>query len=372
MTVLSRRSLLAACFAFAGVSFLPVGSANAKQAGWLEVMGSATAMNASDRDAARRRALADALLSAALAGGAQVKGHSVMSNTRMTSDLLIVRPVGRVLAHRILSEDFDGQMWRVRIAAQVGQPQAGSCPDRRRLVVTAYPPQVAVSPNAPAWADQLGRQIANNLLQAASRDAAVAELTLADRVPHRDPSRDSTDYVSLTRGNARIKAGGHGLYLDLALRPEGRHLVLTLRMRLDGPAQERLDETHEARVRAPGPSVFGRAAPLVEADKQSLSLTLARGVQPAFEAFLMRAACRPPQAVLSLAQGKLVVPLGRANGLGRASLAFTADSDASTEMLEIIQLSERSATLAPLDPNRAATAFNGRPVRFMDMAERLP
>ena len=87
MSRLSRRSLpYGRPFA---VPLLP----HAALAGvWVEVTGSAIIHNAADHDAARRRALADALLAAAFAGGANVQGHSAMSLGRMTSDMLVVRP----------------------------------------------------------------------------------------------------------------------------------------------------------------------------------------------------------------------------------------------------------------------------------------
>ena len=352
-TGLTRRHLLAAGLGAAALACWSGQPADAKPAGWIEVTGFATAASAADRDAARRRALADALLSAALAGGAQVKGHSAMSMTRMTSDLLIVRPLGQVLAHRILSESFDGQMWRITIAARVGQPAPGACPDRRRLLLSLGAPQVTVSPNAPAWADVLGRDLGHHLRGMVADHPAVGQVTQV-------------------QGKANAGPGQHGLHLDLRLAPEGRDLTLSLRMRLDGPGLDVIEDSHAARLRLPGPSVLGRAAVLVQPDRQAMAATLSKDVRAAVAGFLDRAACRPPQARLMLSQGGLSVPLGRSHGLDRASLAFTADTDSSTEMLEITELSEARAVLRPLDPGRPLRAFDGRAVRFMQMQTRLP
>jgi hypothetical protein len=353
MTGLTRRGLLAAAAGAALLAGLPGQPAAARQADWIEVTGFATAAGPADRDAARRRALADALLSAALAGGAQVRGHSAMSMTRMTSDLLILRPLGQVLAHRILEAGFDGRIWRIRIAARVGQPAPGQCPDRRQLILLAATPSVTVSPNAPAWADVLGRDLAHHLLGLVADHPGVAQLTRA-------------------QGRAMAQPGQHGLQLDLRLTPEDRDLVMTLRMRLDGPGLDQIDHSHSARLRLPGPSVLGRAAPLVKPDRQAMAATLSRDARGAVTGFLDRAACRPPQARLMLADGALRLPLGRRHGLDLASLAFTADPDSSTEMLEITALSDTAATLRPLDPARPLAAFHGRAVRLMQMQERLP
>lgn len=350
---LTRRDLLTATLGGAVLAGLPALPLHADGGGWIEVMGFATAMGPADRDAARRRALADALLSAALAGGAQVKGHSALSMTRMTSDLLILRPTGRVLAHRILSEDFDGQNWRVRIVARVGQPAPGDCPDRRGLILLAAAPQVSVSPNAPAWADVLGRDLAHHLLMMVGDHAAVVQLTQA-------------------QAKAKAQPGQHALHLDLRMAPEDRDLVLTLLMRLDGPGLDTMQDSHAARLRLPGPSGLGRAAALVQPDRQAMAATLAKGARAALAGFLDRAACRPAQARMALSHGHLTVPLGRRHGLDRASLAFTADPDSSTEMLEIADLSENDARLRPLDPSRPLAAFAGRAVRFMQMQDRLP
>lgn len=372
MTAATRRRVILGALCAAMLGGLPITGVQAGPLPWIEVTGFGTAANAADRDAARRRALADALLSAALAGGAQVKGHSAMAMGKVTSDLLIVRPVGQVLAHRVLAADFDGHIWRVRIAAQVGQPRPGLCSDRRRLILTAYPVQVHVSAMAPAWADALGRDLASELLDRAARHPVVAQVIRAARLPVADPSRAASDYVSLTRGRSDVPPGGHGLHLELHLGPEGRDLGLTLRMRLVGAGQALLEQSHTARVRLPGPSPLGRVAVLAQKDRQAMTADLARGASAGLDGFLQRAGCQPPQARLVLSGGRLTVPLGHVHGLSRASLGFTADGDASTEMLEVTHLSDRSATLAPLDPARPLSAFEGRAVRFLEMSGRLP
>ena len=70
-------------------------------------------------------------------------------------------------------------------------------------------------------------------------------------------------------------------------------------------------------------------------------------------------------ARLALSGGVITVPVGRANGLTAGSIAFTADADASTQLLEVVDLSNRSARLRPLDPTLSPRSFAGRPVRFV-------
>ncbi|MCC5964953.1 MAG: flagellar assembly protein T N-terminal domain-containing protein [Natronohydrobacter sp.] len=342
------------------------------QAGvWVEVTGSALVQGASDLDAARRRALADALLSAAFAGGAAVQGHSAMSLGRMTSDMLIVRPVGRVLSYQLLGQQQSGGHLHVTIRAQVGQPVAGECHDRRALVLTVYPPEVRVSPSAPAWAEALAHQIAAELVRQTQQRQEVADITLARFLPGQDPSRDSTDWRALTQGSGRVAAGGHGLHVRLEIAPANKRLNLQLRLRLDGPAGERMVQTHDAEIRRAGPSALGRAAPLAQRDQAQLAHDLGRGAVPALQALFRQAGCQPVRALITHAAGRLEVASGRVHGLTRASLAFTIDRDQSVEMLEIKQLSERRAQLAPLDATRPVASFAGRAVRFMDTGTGL-
>lgn len=372
MSALSRRAMLElGAFSLAG-AVAPAAVWPSSGSGWIEVTGSALVAGRGDHDAARRRAVADALLSAALAGGAEVRGHSVMSGTRLTSDLLVVRPLGRVLAHEIVSATIDAGMWRVRIRARVGVPDPGACPDRRRLVITAYPPRVSVSLQAPGWAEALATGLAQGLIEDAARHPAVAELGRADRLPPADPARDRADYRVLTRGGTRPPPGGHGLHLDLRIAPAGRMLGLSLRLRLEGPGGEVIEETHDAQIAPPGASILGRAAPLAAPDRATLAQRLTAGARPALDAMLGRAGCTAVQARIDFAQGRLTVAAGRVHGLSGTSLAFTSEPDRTIEMFEIAHLEDRAAVLAPLDPTRPPAAFEGRSVRFLDAAAGLP
>ena len=371
MSALSRRTLLTASAAAVLATAVPMSLTLAGPGDWIEVMGSASASGSNDRDAARRRALGDALLSAALAGGAIVQGHSVLSKTRMTSDLLVVRPMASVLAHHVVSEQFDGQLWRITIRAHVGPIPKSDCSARRRMILTMYPPRLRVRPSAPAWAEALAGDLSQRLAELVEDHPVVAEFTRANRLPNADPSRDRADYRVLTSGNVRVPAGGHGLHSDIEIEPSGRNLYLTLRLRLEGPGGEQIEKLHKASVRLPGVSLLGNAAPLVQSDRQAMAATLAQGVRPAMSDLLEEAGCRPVLARMQLSRQRLEVPVGRVHGVKRTNLAFTVDGDASTEMLEVVKLSERSAIVAPLDPARPLSAFDGRPIRFLDTVEQL-
>lgn len=365
--VLTRRSVLAGL-----ALMLAAPEAHAGKAGWIEVIGTALAQGDADRDAARRRAVADAILAAALADGAEVRGHSVLKNTRLTSDMLVVRPVGRVLAHEVVAEHFDGRMWQVRLRARVGAAQPGDCPDRRKLALTAWAPTVRVSAHAPAWAGMLGDDLAALLVERAGRHPAVADLVRATNRSGRKPAGDGFDYVALTRGASKVPGGGHELALALDILTRDRDLVMELRMVLTSPSGETVADTHRASVRLPGPSVLGRASMLVEDDRQRMAQRLSAGAAPALEALLDKAGCQGALAVMAVAGGRIEVPVGRDHGLSRTSLAFTVDRDNSTELLEVADLSARRAVLRPLDPDRGARAFAGRAVRFVDSAVALP
>lgn len=332
----------------------------------VEAVGFGTVTGAGDRDAARRRAVADALLAAALAGGADVSGRTATNRGIVTSDVAIVRTVGRILSHRILSESFSGQVWRVRIEALVGDGPGPLCPIRT-LVVTAYAPRVEVDPHAPEWSGELADTIARRLVQRLARHPAVSLAGVTDRpVPRTSRRGEAFDYDVLTRGSVRLPGNGHGFVPTIRLtRTAGPKLELELELKLVGADGTSSLQHFIRRVPLPRPSLAGGLSVLVQPQREALAAALLDGSDRALDALFDRAGCEPVSARLSSAGGLLEVPVGRANGLTQGSLAFTADGG-STQILEVVELRGSSARLRPLDPTLGPSHFAGRRVQFVE------
>lgn len=315
---------------------------------WVEVTGRAAQAGAQDADAARRRAMADALLQAALAGGTEVTGHSAQSLGRITADLVIVRPVGRVLEHRVLDERFDGTFWQVRIAARVGPAAEGACAARPlRVAMTA--PEIRVSTRAPAWTEALAQDIARRLRDGLAQQPGVQMLD----------------------GSAAPRPGDHRLTarIEIATAARGRvgkSLTLALDLALTDGQGRGLRDRVQGAVALPGVSPLGRAGVLLAPGRDRMAPDLTRDMDPALARIVRQVHCAPVSIVLSVAGGRIIAPVGRQNGLSRGAIAFTTDRDTTTEMLEIVELGPDRAVLRPLDPQRPATAFGGRPVQFLE------
>ena len=327
----------------------------------VEATGHAFVASPADRDAARRRAIGEALISAALSGGATLRGHTVLDKGRITADLAILRPTGRILSHELLSAELYGAEWRVRVAAIVGHAPEGPCAARRRLTVSATPPDITVAPDAPAWAAPLARRLALDVAQALRSHPGT---TLDSVAPNPDrPVAAALDYTALTRGTSAPRPGDHQLQQRIAVTAEPGTVHLALDIAFLGP-DGRLVRRSIARV-AKAPK-GGTAGYLTGASRSAAEAALSAGVIDDLRGHLSDLSCRAPAARLAVSAGRIEVPIGTQHGLTRASLAFVDDQGDGFGLLEIVALHGRSAVLRPLDPTRGTAEFDGARVYFLE------
>lgn len=344
-----------------GLGPVPAAAEAAEAARWVEAQGLAHVASGADRDAARRRAIGEALVSAALAGGASLRGHTVTDKGRITADLSILRPTGRVLSHRVLSADLVDGQWRVRIAAQVGPMPLGECAARRRLTISAAPPVVRVAPEADAWAEPLAMRVAHDLVETLRRHPDADLDTLAPAAG--GVVAASFDYAALTRGRARPAAGNHRLRAGIDVAPAGRALRLVLTLRLLAPDGAEIARSFAREAARPSGGLIG----LVSGQGRTRAeAELTDGLMADVRAMLDGLACAPAEARIVQRGEALRVPLGRRHGLSRASLAFVDDPQDRFGLLEVIDLGQSEATLRPLDPTRAPQGFDGLRVYFVE------
>lgn len=333
--------------------------------------GFAIQSGADDAASAKRRALADALLQAALSGGASVTGHTAIDKSVVTADLLIVRPVGQVLEHRVVALDRNGDTWTATIEAVVGLGPTGDCTSRRNLAVTVYAPVITVSPEAPAWTEPLAMEIAKALVGRLDAHPATDLVRVTDReMPQIAKSREATDYATLTRGSVRLAEGGHAFIpmidIDVGGRGARPELTMNLTMVLIGGNGEEVRQNLQRVVKLRGVSPLGRMAVALAPDRRQMAARLTDGIESEMDALLDVESCKPVLANLAVSGGTISAPVGRRQGLSRGAIAFTADGDTSTEMLEVVDLDAERVVLRPLDPGRRAGDFAGRPVRFLE------
>ncbi len=362
------RAILAIAFAWA----LLIGQARAAETAWIDVTGHAAISGEADRDSARRRALADALFNAALMGGADVRGHTAVSKSVVTADLTIVRAIGRVMEHRIIDQKERQGLWEVSIRARVGLEGDPFCPTPRRLIVSAYAPEIVVSPHAPAWAAELAQQVSADLIEQLDRHPATDIVRITDRRIPAVSRNESMDYTVLTQGSVQLQPGELGFVSLLRIDPLsdafGPGVALEAELQVhsrDGGVYRQIFRREASLGK---PRLLGRAAELTRRDRMGMAKALTAGLKETFTSLLDTKACEPVVAVLSGAGGKLSVPVGRRHGLSRAALAFTTDHDHTTELLEVIDLGSDRAILRPLDPGLSVQSLAGRPVRFVEAA----
>lgn len=348
------------------------GAAQETDALWVDVIGHAVAKNSKDKPAARRRALADALIAAGMAGGVQMKSHTVMDKGRIVRDFAMMRAAGRVLRYDQMGENWNGNAVEIHLRAQVAPLNGSACGSRRNIVLVAMAPEFYTSPHAPAWSAQLGAELYNDAMRKVSQtsNVTVKHVMGIGQTPVSPRKDTSFDYNALTRGHIHTHPGDTQLTtrfeVDTEMGTAGEYLVLRASLELAEGTGHRTERVLHNSVRLPGKGPF---TSLADRKRHRLKAKLSKGFSQTLANLMDVATCSPVAAHVARSGKTLSVSVGRAQGLSRSALAFTENPAADFEALEIVKLSTNSATLRPVDPSTPLSAFEGRIVRFVDAGQ---
>ena len=377
-TNLFARSVLLFVAMLLALPVQPVAAAGT-DARWVEATGFAALRSPSDTETARRRALADALLAAALAGGAEVSGHTVVRMGTVISDTGMVRTTYRIIEHSVIEASLSNKTWRIRVRALVGPPPASQCAARQILPVTAYAAEIHAPPETPAWVVPMAQDLALHLVDTLDRHrfTKVVRATGQPRLAvYQTTLPDAFNYTALTTGIVRTRRGDWSFQPRISLSLEqGRAGGKRLRIDLETLIYRGQGGKPAARARITNSIVISASTPwrawneLTRLKRSSMIRRLTKGVDAKLARLLDMLSCTPVSAVLYVKGGKITVPVGRAHGLRPGALAYTTDRSGSTQMLEIASLGKSSTVLRPLDVGQRASTFSGRTVQFMDTGQ---
>ncbi len=358
----------------------------------VETTGQAVATGAKSDAHLHKSALQEALYQAALKGGAQVSGYAALSHSVLTSDVLVIRPDAKILDYAILSEETNAQKSSVTIRAVVGSLDTPpACARRAALTIAPTPPDVDLSPQAPAWLNDLQTRMTAALSQALTK---VDGVTSAPAPAPVAATRQNTgvaaefDYVALTRGidpntNTTTNTGhttGHntgsgGLPLRTMIKigaPENtglsRVLPVDVTLFLTDPSQAvplRRNQSLNIKLRANTPWQVLNARSLSTRDAVIGQITGA--ATQMVDDMIDARACQPLAGPLQWANGTLRLPFGRKDGLSRHHLAYTQGRDTPYEILEITKLNDHSVQMRPMDRRRDPSGMAGLTVQFMEL-----
>jgi hypothetical protein len=333
-----------------------------------------------DDSLSRRRALEDALYLAALEGGADLDGFSVVEQGVLRGETILLRPSSKILDFAILQERKIGGHYEVTVEAFVGDRPIAGCAARPDIVLTAIRPQFVVSQTVPLWmpdalarAHQLTLPILNALekIQITERDISIQA-----PVSQSANAQAGFDYQTLLTGRAntappaQLPRDTRALQLHWrADAPSSRStgVDVTLDARIidtTHPSQNKhLRVTHKVQL---APSTPWRTVNVLGTkDHTAVAQDIAQSFGPALSAWLSPLACAPLVARLEpRGSASFRVALGARDGLTRQTLAFAEGGDSEWTVLRIVELHQSSAVVTPMNTSRASGNLAGTQVYF--------
>jgi len=347
-----------------------------------ETTGRAVILDPALEQQARMTALEDALYLAALEGGARIDGFSAVMTDSSLEDHFVVRPASRILDYTITNEVIDDLHYQVSIRAAVGDLPKGPCLHRRDVNVTIFAPRITHDEAAPAETGPMAPQVITALVEAVEAHVGVNAARATDT--SLDPQRlarttDKFDYQALTTGVIRVRRG------DVALIPEitvigkrtgtglnrRNEMLVTLRMHLfEGDSYAPIDEFVVEQLITTGKRSPFRTLNVLGQPRRVDILDQMRA--PVFElvdSMVTKLQCEPLTATMSVADGKLSVPIGSYHGMRENALAVASGTDTPWQIMRVTSVAPMSSTLTPLNDRRDIATLAGRTAEFMEIPQ---
>ena len=356
-------------------------------------------INNIDENEAKRRALEDALYYAAIKGGARVDGFSSIKSDTSLEEHFTVRPRSKILDYRILKSYIEENIYIVEIEAIVGNISKNPhvCKNEKPITIKEFKGSNTIISNMPAKYDNLGFKIINMI---------GTNLKNLENVSYYNNKKDyynfnksnfdlAYDYKTLVNGDQDVRYGDY-IYIPNIKLSKSKVYPITYLIRdkkiptIENPSY--FLDSDVLRVDISIDIFNGLSNNLVKTikDKYLIPLNIDSNFEYieiftknddeyinsetyniAFDVARMitqELICQPLTANINFVNNKLIVPIGKRNGVKENQLAVLENSSNNTEwtILSVSSLTDNSATLIPLNSNIKINQLAGKKTRFLE------
>jgi len=336
-----------------------------------------------DINTSRKRALEDALYIAALRGGANIDGFSAISSNTVINDHSIVKATNRIIDFKILSEEQSKEFLSIKISAVVGNDTAGQNCKKRPLNITLLKGGYNVHSNVPSklsrytpiWFKKIYEIISNTPnVQASNQDNKTLEDLKKANV------NSSFNYNALTKGLPMIQAGDYSIVPMIYLAAIGgnsnfSNYNINLELNLyRGPSFKLVSKkSYNLPIKYHLDSKFQFIKNVSTLDINYIDREVTDYFSKSVNSFLFELNCQPLEGILAINEGKLIVDLGKKQGLRQKQIGIVKGINIENSMLNnssIIvharEVFDNYSVLHPLNDNLKLANLDKMIVEFVE------
>ena len=336
-----------------------------------------------DINTSRKRALEDALYIAALRGGANIDGFSAISSNTIISDHSIVKAANRVIDFKILSEEQSKEFLSIKISAVVGDDTTGQKCKKRPLNITLLKGAYNVHSNVPSelsrytpiWYKKIYEIISNtpNVIASNQHDKTLEGLKKAN-------INSTFNYNALTKGMPFIQAGDYSIvpvvYLA-AMSGNSNFSNYNVKLELNiyrGPDFKLVAKnSYDLPIKYQLDSKFQFIKNVSTLDINYIDKRINNYLSKSINSFLFELNCQPLEGTLVINDGKLIVDLGKKQGLRQKQIGIVKGINIDNSMLNnssIIvhtrEVFDNYSVLLPLNENLKLANLDKLIVEFVE------
>ena len=336
-----------------------------------------------DINTSRKRALEDALYIAALSGGANIDGFSAIKSNTLINDQSIVKATNRVIDFKILSESQDKDFLNIKISAVVGNELANRNCKKRPLNITLLKGVYDAQSNVPSKLARYTPSWYNKIYK------IIPKIPNVNSINNKNRSLDnlkktnvnsSFSYNALTRGLPNIEAGDYSLVPALYLSAvSGNDSFSNYLIKLElsiykGPKFKLLSKkAYDIPIKYQFDSKFQFIKNISTLDINTIDREVDRHLLKNITSFLIELNCQPLEGILAVNDGKLIVNLGKKQGLRQKQIGIVKGLSIQNSMLNnssiIVHTNEiydNYSVLLPLNDNIKLANLNDMIVKFVE------
>ena len=336
-----------------------------------------------DINTSRKRALEDALYLAALRGGANIDGFSAISSNTIINDHSIVKATNRVIDFKILSEEQSKEFLSIKISAVVGDDTTGQKCKKRPLNITLLKGAYNIHSNVPSqlsrytpiWFKKIYEIISNtpNVIASNQHNKTLEDLKKAN-------VNSTFNYNALTKGIPFIQAGDYSIVPIVYLAAMSRYSNFSnynFKFELNiykGPDFKLVSKkSYDLPIKYQLDSKFQFIKNISTLNINDINREVNGYLSKSINSFLFELNCQPLEGTLAINDGKLIVDLGKKQGLRQKQIGIIKGINIDNSMLNnssIIvhtrEVFDNYSVLLPLNENLKLANLDKMIVEFVE------